>query len=345
MKKVYIVLVVLMFVFFTFTTTYFIILIHGSGIDPVQSSTLLIKSVNNYDYHFVVIAQSTDDPFWESVKKGAFNAAKELNAAVEFNGPRFTNIDEELQYLDIAIASRVDGIATHILDEKRFTPLVNKAVSKNIPVVTIEADAKNSKRQSFISTNSFKSGFEAGKLIAEATKGKAKVAIIFDTINEDEENIMQNIKLQGFQQALKSYPEVKISTIKNSKMGIFSAEEVTQNILNNFPEVNAFYCTGSKDTIGTAQIVVDFNRVKDFTIVGYGNLPEILRYIENGVIYGTIVSDPVSIGYESIKALVEINKGNRVSSYISTGVHTVTRKNIENYKTTIQTKDRQDVGE
>lgn len=290
------------------------------------------ENVKKPEYHFVVIVQNTDDFFWQAVKKGVVEAADEMNIAVEYNGPHFTNIEEQLRYLDIAIASRVDGIITHVLDEKQFTPLINKAVEMNIPVVTIESDAKDSKRLSFVGTNSFQLGFEGGKMIAEATGGKAKAAVIFNSYSSEEGNVMQNLRLSGFKDAVKSFPDIEIITVKTSRMGIFSAEELTQDILTTYPEVNSIYCVSSKDTLGASQVVVDYNRVGDVAIVGYGDLPEILDYVEKGVIYGTVVSSPFNIGYESVKAMVELKKQKRTSSYVDTGVHSITSKNIDDFK-------------
>lgn len=345
MNRIYLLLFIVLFLIFTFAFITQIVYLQAGDKIFSENSISLLENKKNPEYHFVVVAQTTDDPYWQSVKKGVFDAAKELNVAVEFNGPRFTNITEELQYLDIAIASRVDGIVTHVLDEKQFTPLIDKAVGLNIPVVTIDADAKNSKRQSFIGTNSYKLGFESGKMLAEAANGKAQVAVILNNYSDGGENVVQNLRFSGFREAIKDFPEIEIKTVQTSKMGIFSAEEVTQDILNKFPDVNAIYCTSSKDTLGAAQVVVDFNKVGDITIIGYDDLPQILRYVEKGVVYGTVVSDPVNMGYQSIKALVELKKKNRTSSYIDTGVHVVTRKNLDEYKNMLQTKKGQDAAE
>lgn len=290
------------------------------------------------EYHFAVVAQNTDDPFWQSVKKGTFGAAKELNVAVEFNGPHFTNLEEELQYLNIAIASKVDGIITHVLDEKRFTPLIDKAVRAGIPVITIDSDAVSSTRQSFIGTNSFKLGYEGGKMIAEAAGGKAQVAVILNNYSSDGENVTQNVRLSGFKEAVRSFPGIQIKTVQISQKGIFSAEELTQNILNKYPDLSAIFCTSSKDTLGAAQVVVDFNKVGDITIIGYDDLPEILRYVEKGVVYGTVVGDPVGIGSNSIKAMVELKNKKRTSSYIDTGVYVVTGKSLSDYKRMLEVK-------
>lgn len=297
-----------------------------------DGSSKITESAKKPEYQFVVIAQSTDDPFWQSVKKGAFDAAKEFGVAVEFNGPRFTNMEEELQYLDIAIASKVDGIATHVLNEGVFTPVIDKAISQNIPVITIESDAKKSKRLSFIGTNSFQIGSVAGKLIKEATGGKANVAVILNSYKDEDGHVSQNLIVTGFKDVVEDLNgNIEIKEIKLSSMGIFSAGEITNNIINNFPEINAIFCSNAKDTVGAAQVVVDLNRVGKISIVGYGDLPEIRRYVEKGVIYGTIANDPVNMGYESVKSLIEIKKKKATSSYVDTGVYGVTKKNLAEF--------------
>ena len=140
MKSFFTAVVILLILAFGFIFAFSWLYILDGSMDNIDSSLKITESAKKPEYHFVVIAQNTDDPFWQSVKKGAFEAAKEFGAAVEFNGPRFTNIEEELRYLDIAIASRVDGIATHVLSEGIFTPVIDKAVDMNIPVITIEED-------------------------------------------------------------------------------------------------------------------------------------------------------------------------------------------------------------
>lgn len=342
MKKIYILLLaavsLIIVTAFVFSKVYF----QDSNIILSTEGDGLLEKAKKPEYHFAIIAQNTDDPFWQSVNRGAVEAAREFNVAVEFNGPRFTNITEELQYLDIAIASKVDGIATHVLDESLFKPYIDKAVDKGIPVVTIENDVKESKRSSFIGTNSYMLGVEGGKLIAEATGGKAKVAVILNNYTESDENTSHNLRVSGFKDAVKKFPGIELKTIHTSKQGIFSAEEVTTNILNRFPDVNAILCTTSKDSVGAAQVVVDFNRVGAITIIGYDDIPDILRYVEKGVIFGTVASNPVDIGKETIKALVEIKKKHRTSAYIDTGVHVITSKNVAKYMKEMQKDQNQD---
>ena len=337
MKKALALGAVILLLIFAFLITYSIYYFQNTGLNLLKGGAFK-ENLKKPNYHFAVIAQNTDDAFWQSVKKGCMDASDYYNVAVEFNAPRFTNIDEELQYFNIAIASRVDGIVTHVLDEKKFTPLINKAVSFGIPVVTIEADAKNSRRSSFIGTNSVNLGSEAGKLVLKATKGKANVAFILNNFGEVGENITQNLRISGFKDATKDFPGVKIQTIKTSSTGFFSAEEVARSILYDFPKVDTIICTSSKDTISVAQIIVDLNRVGEINIIGYDDATEILRYVEKGVIFGTVVGNPYKSGYESISSLIEIKKNEMTSSYVDTGVEVVTSENLQQYKASVLKK-------
>jgi len=283
------------------------------------------------EYHFAVIGQA-DDTFWQSVRDGCLAAAEEYHVAVEFNVPRFTNLEEQLKYLDIAIASKVDGIVTHVLDEEKFTPLIDKAVDAGIPVITVEAEAKSSKRNAYVGTNTFNLGRESGKLVLQAKGEKANIAIILSDYIDGTENVPQNLRIAGTKDALKDMPGMTIRTFSAST-GFFSAEEVTRRILINYPEVDTIICTSAKDTISAAQVIVDLNKVGKITIIGYDDAPEILRYIEKGVIYGTVVANPYKIGYESIRSLVEIKKNRMTSTYVDTGAKVITCDNIQDYLT------------
>lgn len=281
-------------------------------------------------YHFYLIAQNSVDPFWKELRLGLETAAKEHKVVVEFNAPRFNNPQEELRFLDIAVTSEVDGIITHVSSGTDFTDLINKAKGKGIPVVTLENDDKNSDRNSFVGTNSFELGKAAAELMIKATGGRANVAVIVSN-DLELDSTSQNLKMNGFLSTLKDFPEIKVVRTYTSKMGILSAEEITQTIISGADNINAIFTTSSVDTIGSAQLVVDRNRVGRITIVGYGDTEDILRYISKDIIFGTVMSDPYKMGYESIKALIDIKEKNNVSTFIDTGVKVITKDNVDEY--------------
>jgi ribose transport system substrate-binding protein len=77
-----------------------------------------------------------------------------------------------------------------------------------------------------------------------------------------------------------------------------------------------------------AQAVVDYNKVGEIKIVGYGDSEDILDYINKGVIYGVVMNDPYKMGYNSIKSLVEIKEKNNVSAFIDTDLKIITKDDM-----------------
>jgi ribose transport system substrate-binding protein len=291
-----------------------------------------IKTHKEPSVHFMVIVPDIDDSFWQSVKQGVFEAAREFNVAVQFYGPRFIDVTEMCQYLDIAIASKVDGIVVNALDERIFTNEIDKAVHMNIPVVTIEKDADSSKRLCFVGTSSYKLGTKAGKLLADATGGKSVAAVILENYNNEQVNLMQDARVKGINDSIDRYNEISIKNILSSDIGTFAAGELTRNILKNSPEVNAIICTTAKDTLAAAHTVIELGKTGDISIIGASDDPEVLEYVEKGVVYGTVVSDPYNMGYESIRTLVKIKGSSNWPTFIDTGIHVVTAENIDEYR-------------
>jgi len=280
-------------------------------------------------YHFFIILHNSDEPYVKDLEKGLIDTANSLNIAIETNYSNgVDDYKDAIKYINIAIDSKVDGIITHAYNTEEFQKLIDKAEEYKIPVITLDADLSNSKGSAYVGTNGFETGSKAGQLVAEALKGKAKVAIILES---SEGNGSGNLKLDGFNNGIKNYKDIKLETVEISDNGILGANDVTQEILNNHPMVNAIVCTSSKDAIGAAQLVVDFNRVGDITIIGYDSTPEILSYIQKGVIYGTIVPGAYKIGCDSIKTLVSLKDNGRVSAYIHTDSIIITKSNLNQY--------------
>lgn len=304
-----------------YAVTLLILAICIASIVLVQIKTINNRiNVNTPDYHFYFIAQSATDPFWQKVEEGAKQAAKDYNVYVEYVSPRFSNAHEAYKYLDIATISDVDGIITYVPRLDSYSESIDIAYEKNIPVITIDSDATSSKRQVYIGSNSYTFGNEAAKLILEATAGNAKIAIIS---NEDigKDTLEYDLKMKGFFDFLKEQPRMKIEKVYTSQMGVISAEEITQEIISNYPDINAILTLSASDTVGCARLIVDRNRVGKIKLVGTGSSDKINDYINKGIIHSTIESDGYSIGYKSIETMININKGIYSPTYIYTQIN------------------------
>lgn len=331
MRKRFYAIPILLLVLFTLMITAFIYYGFKNVLADTGQETGIIAPDNEPTYHFAMICQNTDDPFWLSIKKGVELASHEFNVAVEYNGPRSSNVDEELKYLQIAIASKVDGIACHVPDEDQTLGFINKAVGSGIPVVTVQTDAKDSLRVSFIGANMYDFGIRLGKMLESATDGVTNAVILMNG-NQNGGSTIQNLIISGIKDAAKQYPKMKIQAVQLTDDEFLGAEDKVKSILEDQPEVDTVLCTSERDTIGIAQLLVDLNKV-GYNVIGYGESATVLRYINNGVIYGTVTGNPEKIGYDAIKALVDVKRNGRTSAYYPVELQAITRGNVQEYIT------------
>jgi ribose transport system substrate-binding protein len=274
------------------------------------------KTLEKYNYHFVLVTEELDNEYWRMVEKGAKTASNHYGVLLEYAGPKQANIDEHLKTIEMAAASKVDGIITQGLSDEPFTPLINRVVER-IPVITIDTDAANSNRMSYIGTDNYYSGFLAGKALIEDTKGKANVAIITGNFYANH----QQQRVKGFQDAVKSEKGIQIIDVVESEISRVRAAEKAYQILQDHPEVTAFYGTSALDGIGIAQVVEKYKKQDQVYIVGFDTLPETLEYIRNGTIEATVVQEPFEMGYRAVKMMIDLIEGKTVPPI----VHTDTR--------------------
>lgn len=293
-----------------------------------QSAGIVIPNADP-KYHFAMICENMEDPFWTSVKKGVARASQEFNVAVEFNKPADSSAAEQEKCLDMAIVSNVDGIVTYTWDETNTGVLINKGVDKGIPVVTIKTDAKNSRRAAFVGVNTYSAGTEMGRMLIAATGGRGNAAILVSN-EQNEGAVVQNLMIAGITDELKNTPNLKLKIVEYNYANFLSLEDTIKDLLNNDPGLTAILCTNEKDTTLVAQRLIDLNKVF-YSIIGYGDTPEILRYIDSGVIYGTVSADHEQMGYDAIKALVDVKVGGRTSAYFTVDTHLITKTNVAEY--------------
>ena len=317
-RWIYITLAVMMVLFGGVSVFYYMkALQHKGGIAQVHSQ-------GKEDFHFVLIPQETDNDYWRLVEKGAREAEEKLGVAVEYNGPKKTSMSEHIEWIEKAIAAKVDGIITQGLDEKAFTPVINEAIQKGIPVITIDTDAASSKRSAYVGTDNYQAGFLAGKALINDTGGQAKVGIITGSF---EARNMQ-LRVQGFRDAVKESPNVSILDVKASNITRIGAAEKADEMLSNYPEMDAFFGTSALDSYGIASTLQQRGRTDGVYVISFDTLPETIQLIQDGVIDATVVQKPYKMGYQSVKLLKAIANGEMVESIHHTGTDILRRDDL-----------------
>jgi ribose transport system substrate-binding protein len=315
-----IILFVLIMIILVYTTTNFLW--------KETSLTYHSDDPRSYHFHFVMIAQATDEEYWKQAHRSALWVANYNKVALEYLGPRFLDLKELERFLEMAILSSVDGILVSVPNDPTIKNLINEAIEKKIPVVALSNDVNDIKNVSMVGVNTYDLGFKTGHALTQAVSGNAKVAVL---VNSNFSATNHNRYLQGINHAFRGHPGLQLKLILTSKGGSISAEEQTQSILTNYPEIQAIICSNASDTLGVSKVVVDLNRVTHVTIIGSGFTTEIANYIRRGVIWGVLTDDPVELGAKGMSTLIRLKEGKAQQENYDIPLFLINNKTLNSY--------------
>lgn len=307
------VLVVALLVVYAFATT-------ACASDKSTSST----SKANY----IFVCPFTENPYWQNCKRGIEDADEAFSVHTEIIGPATpANFVEEMPgYMKEAIDADPDGILLYA-GVPEVAALINTAVEHGIPVMTIDADAPDTKRLSYIGTDLYEMGYTCGETMVELTNGKAQVAYVCTAKNIENEAFVY----QAFKDAIHDYsmPVVVEAEGGNSAE---KAAEVTRKIIEENPNITAIFATAGQNGTGIARACRDLDR-DDIKVIALEDTDENLELLRAGYIDVLYAQNPYQMGYQAVKLMKSYTEDEAsVKSTVSTGVVKITRENVDSYR-------------
>lgn len=296
-----------------------------------SSSEGAAGSGSSYSYHFAMVADDTDDPFWSGVYESASAAAQQSGAYLELVGDNLSDSYTLLQQMRMAIAQQVDGILVNPDGSEEMYELIQMATDEGIPVITMMEDDPDSSRQAHVGANSYDLGQEYAKLIQQLSEEEGEeiqdVAILLDSNRASSQEILYSSILEQCEGC--SFTVWPI-TVDNSNS--FAAEEDIRNLIMSQEETpDVLVCMNYVDTISAYQAVVDYNRVGVIHIIGYYDSSHILSAIQKGIVHSTITVDAQQLGRQSIDTLMEYLEYGRASTYSTVDLIVITPDTVDAY--------------
>ncbi|MEW6305205.1 MAG: substrate-binding domain-containing protein [Verrucomicrobiota bacterium] len=284
--------------------------------------------------NIAVIPKGTSHEFWKSINAGAVMAQQELAAKgvkvnIIWKGPiREDDRDQQIQVVENFIGRRVDGMVLAPLDSQALVAPVETALRAKIPVVIIDSGLNTDKYASYIATDNFKGGQLAAEQLGKALNGQGKVIMLRYQVG----SASTEQREAGFMDVMKKkFPNLKlISTDQYAGATRDSAYQAAQNILNRFGrEVDGVFGPCEPVTIGMMLALKDIGRAGGAVkLVGFDAGTQSVEGLKNGDVAALIVQNPVRMGYLGVTRMVEHIQGKKVEKIVDTGVHVVTRENM-----------------
>ena len=297
-----------------------------------------VADADSYDKYYVMITKDSKSSFWQSVYQGAYRRGLEENVYVDLLGENLSENYSREDLMRIAISSGVDGIFVESDESGELTELIDEAVDRDIPVVTLYGDNTHSKRCSFVGVGSYNLGREYGRQVLKIARENTwenrviRVAIVMNAYAMD---TGQNIISSGIQDAIEQEKteatDFSVSYITVDDTNTFSVEESIRDIFMEERLPDIIICLNELNTTCVYQAVVDYNQVGQISILGYYDSDTIINAIDRNVVNATISIDTEQMGGFCVEALTEYYLLGNTSQYFTADVTLIDKSNVAQY--------------
>jgi ribose transport system substrate-binding protein len=309
---------------------------------PAVSLVLLLTgcagSPHAPEEKYVLVADNTKIAYWQSAAQGLAHAAAEMKVKSEVQGPDGHDPQGEHDAFKRAVAMKPSGILVSATDASILTPDINAALDQNIPVITIDSDAPDSKRLFFVGTDNYSAGLIGGRMTAKLLGGKGNVVIF--TI-PSQSNLKD--RLQGYQSAFADHTDVKIMPVIDMNGNSDVAFDNAKKLIDSKAKVDAFICLEALACPAVADVVNRANMAGKVIIVGMDTDPATIDWINKGVISATIAQKPYTMAYYGTKLLDDLhhhppsplagdwsrNIFSPIPRFVDTGTFVVDKTNVD----------------
>ncbi|MBZ5622590.1 MAG: substrate-binding domain-containing protein, partial [Acidobacteriia bacterium] len=107
---------------------------------------------------YYLVAANVQHPYWQTAGAGLASGAHLLGVPAEMVGPDGYDPQAEAQAFRDVLSKKPTGILVSVADPKVMKDPIDAAIAQGIPVITIDSDAPESKRLTFIGTNNYQAG-------------------------------------------------------------------------------------------------------------------------------------------------------------------------------------------
>jgi len=279
------------------------------------------------DIYIPLISKGFQHQFWQAVKAGSEQAAKDYNVKVSFEGPETeAMVDKQIDMLSAALGKKPKAIGFAALDSKAALPLLKKAQAAHIPIVAFDSGVDSDIPVTTATTDNKAAAALAADKMAELIGKEGEVAVVA----HDQTSRTGIDRRDGFVERMKAYPKIKIVSIQYGGGDQLKSTEITKSILQAYPRLKGAFGTNEGSAIGVLNGAKEMKR--KLVIVGYDSGKQQKDAIKDGSMAGAITQNPVGIGYKTVEAAVKALKGEKLPKVIDTGFYWYDKSNINDPK-------------
>jgi len=270
----------------------------------------------------VAFVSNNPESFWSIAEAGTRKAAAEEDVEVLFEKPAQNDAALQKEKIDIVMSRGIKALAVSVIDPDNQADYLNE-IAEKVPLLTQDNDAPNTKRKCYIGTDNYVAGKAVGQLVQEVMPdGGLVVLFVGDLKALNARQRRQGVldQLAGAKDAKgeegddgEKYGKYTVyRTYLDAPEGPQKAKENAVDAITKLENKKQSICMVGLWEYNPPAIlsaVKDKGKEGKIKIVGFDENTATLQGIEDGSVYATVVQQPFQFGYESVKMMAAIARG------------------------------------
>jgi rhamnose transport system substrate-binding protein len=265
-----------------------------------------------------MMPKSKGNGYFIASRKGAEEAAAELNVKLIWDGPTDPDPAKQNEIIDTWITRGVDVIAVAVENRQGISSVLRKARERGIKVITWDADAETDSRDFFVNQATPEGiGQALMDNAARVLGGKGEFAII--TASLTAANMIEWQKCIE-QRRKEKYPQIKMAALRPCDDLQKKAFDEANTIMNAEPGVKLIMAICTPAVPGSAEAVKQAGR-SDVKVIGLGLPNDNKSYVHEGITDCVILWNTMDLGYLTVQAARALHDGtlNRGDAHLKAG--------------------------
>jgi len=275
-----------------------------------------------------LISKGFQHQFWQAVKAGAEQSAKEHDVRITFEGPETeAMVDKQIDMLSAALAKKPQALGIAALDSKAAIPLLKRAQSEKIPVIAFDSGVDSNIPLTTCATDNLAAAALAADKLAEAIGDSGEVGVIV----HDQTSRTGIDRRDGFLNEMKAkHPNIKIVSVQYGGGDHLKSAEIAKAMIEANPNIKGMFGANEGSAEGAAIGVKESG--KKLVLVGFDSGKEQKDDINSGLMLGAITQNPVGIGKCVVDSAVKALHGETLPKKIDTGFYWYDKTNMSDPK-------------
>ncbi len=288
-------------------------------------STTGCSKIKPDQYRIMFIPESQSSNFWNTAMEGFETAVAEYDASGTIRSPEFPgDYMEQAAIVDEAVLAGYNAIILSSNYNKALTNSIEDAIKQGVEVVVIDEEVVMEEVKVCIGTDNYQAGYEMGKTMAYDLNYEGEIGIL--TFRVSALNLQERI--QGFTDALANYQDINIVSEKQILLESVDTRKAVKELLVSHPELKGIATFNKVTTMELGKELQSQER-EDMVALGFDSNIQIVEYLEQGILDGTVVQNPFAMGYLGVQTAIELLEGERTKvEKINTGINVVTKENL-----------------